>query len=220
MQIRGRGRSGPAAVLQVERRDLWAELNGKVPLTGSTRDVGVWGRQAPWVVTKWGTDNLTVESQLCLSTLRHSILSCLSLSVLVCLPAVWLSQACLKTKTDVVVTVAGSKIMDKIEMQFSKEVMANKEFVSEFKQSMATTLWLMKDRFGSGTICYYDSWFASVKTALALLKRGVYFCGPIKTCHWVRYTLPPAPSHVLPPHHPHRPHRPTTQAPLLTRAHL
>ena len=29
-----------------------AELNGKVPLTGSTRDGGVRGRQAPWVVTK------------------------------------------------------------------------------------------------------------------------------------------------------------------------
>ena len=40
------------AVLQVGRRDLWAELDGKVPLTGSTRDVGVRGRQAPWVVTK------------------------------------------------------------------------------------------------------------------------------------------------------------------------
>ena len=31
---------------------MWAELNGKVPLTGSTRDGGVRGRQAPWVVTK------------------------------------------------------------------------------------------------------------------------------------------------------------------------
>ena len=40
------------AVLQVGRRDLRAKLNGKVPLTGSTRDVGVRGRQAPWVVTK------------------------------------------------------------------------------------------------------------------------------------------------------------------------
>jgi hypothetical protein len=39
-------------VLQVGRRDLWAELNGKVPLVGSTRDIGVRGRQAPWVVTK------------------------------------------------------------------------------------------------------------------------------------------------------------------------
>jgi hypothetical protein len=40
------------AVLQIGGRDLRAELNGKVPLTGSTRDVGVRGRQAPWVVTK------------------------------------------------------------------------------------------------------------------------------------------------------------------------
>jgi hypothetical protein len=40
------------AVLQVGGRDLRAELNGKVPLTGSTRDGGVRGRQAPWVVTK------------------------------------------------------------------------------------------------------------------------------------------------------------------------
>ena len=40
------------AVLQVGRRDLRAELDGKVPLTGSARDLGVRGRQAPWVVTK------------------------------------------------------------------------------------------------------------------------------------------------------------------------
>jgi hypothetical protein len=39
-------------VLQVGRRDLRAELDGKVPLTGSARDLGVRGRQAPWVVTK------------------------------------------------------------------------------------------------------------------------------------------------------------------------
>ena len=41
----------------------------------------------------------------------------------------------------------------------------------------ATTLWLSEPWHGSGGIACGDSWFASLKTAVRLRQRGVFFIG-------------------------------------------
>ena len=64
-----------------------------------------------------------------------------------------------------------------------KEAMAAKEWLAEQGATTSTTFRLAKPWHGSGRIITGDSWFASVKTAVPLLKHGFYFLGPVKTAH-------------------------------------
>jgi hypothetical protein len=74
-------------------------------------------------------------------------------------------------------------ILIKLEIVEGKDPMSSKEFVAEFGPSTAMTLRLVKDLFGTGRTICADSAFASVKTATALLNRGLYFMGVVKTAH-------------------------------------
>ena len=58
-----------------------------------------------------------------------------------------------------------------------------KEFAGELGVTTATTLRMSKPWWGTGRIFVGDSWFASVKTAIEMKKRGCDFVGMVKTAH-------------------------------------
>ena len=76
-----------------------------------------------------------------------------------------------------------STVMLKIEIQKGKEAHKLEKYFVEYGHTTACTLRLCEEWFGTGRVIYGDSWFASVKTAKALLERGLYFMGDIKTAH-------------------------------------
>ena len=55
-----------------------------------------------------------------------------------------------------------------------------KEYHAEYGATTATTLRCCKAMFNTGRTIYGDSWFASYKTANALLQNGLYFVGNVK----------------------------------------
>ena len=70
-----------------------------------------------------------------------------------------------------------------IEIQESKEDMANKDFTDLFSKHTALVLRLTKMLHGKGHIVYGDSAFKSVETACAMLEHGTYYTGLLKTAH-------------------------------------
>ncbi|XP_050298561.1 piggyBac transposable element-derived protein 4-like [Anthonomus grandis grandis] len=74
-----------------------------------------------------------------------------------------------------------SGIMIGLEINEGKEAMQKKEWQRELGAGTATTLRLTRPWHGSGRIVVGDSWFASVKTAIELNKRGLNFLGIVKT---------------------------------------
>ena len=64
-----------------------------------------------------------------------------------------------------------------------KDVMQEKEHVSDYGATCATTLRLTESYHGTGRIVVADSWFGSVKTAIALKKSGLYSAMVVKTAH-------------------------------------
>lgn len=76
---------------------------------------------------------------------------------------------------------ATTGFMLRLELNEGKDVSAQLDFYSEFGATTATVLRLCERYKGSGRVVVGDSWFASVKTAVALHKWGLYFIGPIKT---------------------------------------
>eukprot|EP00117_Sycon_ciliatum_P037715 scpid101596/ scgid3763/ len=81
------------------------------------------------------------------------------------------------------VAYASTNIMLAIEINEGKDTMATKKWQKEFDAGTATTLRLTDTWHGSGRMVCGDSWFASVKTAVALMKHGLFFAGVVKTTH-------------------------------------
>ena len=76
---------------------------------------------------------------------------------------------------------ARSCIAVKLELNEGKETMREKEHVPKDGATCATTLHLRTDFHGTGRIA--DSWFGSVKTAIALKQSGLYSIMIVKTAH-------------------------------------
>lgn len=76
---------------------------------------------------------------------------------------------------------ADSNIMIRIELNEGKDLMSRKKWQAELGAGTATILRLTEPWHGTGRIIVADSWFASVKTALELEKRGLFFIGIVKT---------------------------------------
>lgn len=74
-----------------------------------------------------------------------------------------------------------TKVLLRLEIMEGKVPMSTKDFVQEYGASTAVALRLTKEYFGSGRTVIADSAFSSVKTAEALLQRGLHFIGCVKT---------------------------------------
>jgi hypothetical protein len=74
-----------------------------------------------------------------------------------------------------------SGIMLRLELCEGKEVMREKPFQSEFGAGTASLLRLTQPWWGSGRVVCADSAFASVRSAVQLHKKGLYFLGLVKT---------------------------------------
>ena len=61
--------------------------------------------------------------------------------------------------------------------------MSKKEFVKEYGATTATVLHLTDEYYGTGQIVVADSWFGLVKSAIALMKKGLYANMFVKTAH-------------------------------------
>ena len=72
-----------------------------------------------------------------------------------------------------------------LELYEGREIMSQKEWVKEYGATTATVLRLTQDLHSTGRIVVADSWFGSVKSAIALRKRGLYCNMLVKTAHKV-----------------------------------
>ena len=72
-----------------------------------------------------------------------------------------------------------------VEICKGKATHSKQKFFEKVEQphTTATTMRLVEDWFGTERAVYGDSWFASVKTAVALLRNGLHFVGDVKTNH-------------------------------------
>ena len=78
---------------------------------------------------------------------------------------------------------AVTKIVMNMELYEGKEYMKEKDHVKEYGATTATTIRLTAPYHGTGRRIIADSWFGSVKTAVALSKRGLYSIMLVKTAH-------------------------------------
>lgn len=74
-----------------------------------------------------------------------------------------------------------SGILLRMEICEGAAAMKFKPYAADWGATTACTLRLFEPWFGSGRVCAGDSWFASVKTARALLDNGLHFIGDVKT---------------------------------------
>ena len=78
---------------------------------------------------------------------------------------------------------ASSMVVIRMELYEGKDAMATKDHVQEYGATCATTLRLSESIKGTGRVVVGDSWFGSVKTAVALKKIGLYSILLVKTAH-------------------------------------
>ena len=78
---------------------------------------------------------------------------------------------------------AASKIVLHLELYEGRDIMSKKEYVQEYGATTATTFHLTESYHGSGRRVIADSWFGSVKCAVALMKRCLYSIMLVKTAH-------------------------------------
>lgn len=76
-----------------------------------------------------------------------------------------------------------SNIVLNMELYEGKEEMQLKEHVHKYGATCATTLRLTAPYYGTGRVVLADSWFGSVKTAIALKERGLFSVLLVKTAH-------------------------------------
>ena len=77
---------------------------------------------------------------------------------------------------------ADTKIILQLEIQEGASIMANKEYIAEYKLAgTAQLLCLTEPWNGSERVISADSTFASVTTAIACMKNGMHFTGLVKT---------------------------------------
>lgn len=76
-----------------------------------------------------------------------------------------------------------SGILLNAEIVEGAEIDEKKKYVDKWGKSTATTMRLVERWQGSSRILIGDSWFGSYKTAVALLKMGIFFVGNVKTAH-------------------------------------
>jgi hypothetical protein len=74
-------------------------------------------------------------------------------------------------------------ILVSIDIQEGKNVMDTKPFVASHGATTGCVLRLLEPYFNTKRVVFGDSWFASVKTLLALKFRDLFFVGVIKTAH-------------------------------------
>ena len=72
-----------------------------------------------------------------------------------------------------------------LELYEGREIISQKAWVKELRATTSTVLRLTKDLHSSGRIVIADSWFWSVKSAMALRKHGLYCNMLVKTDHKV-----------------------------------
>ena len=79
---------------------------------------------------------------------------------------------------------ADTKIILQLEIQESASIVANKEYIAEYKLAgTAQLLRLTKPWHGSGRAISAHSAFASVTTAIACRKKGMHFTGLSRQQH-------------------------------------
>ena len=78
---------------------------------------------------------------------------------------------------------ARANIVTTLELYEGRELMSEKEFLDEYGATTTTTLRLTAAYHGTGRIIVADSWFGSLKNAIALMKRGLYCNRLVKTAH-------------------------------------
>lgn len=76
-----------------------------------------------------------------------------------------------------------AQVMMQLELQETKQQMAQKKFLDVAKASTASVLRLVEPWFNTGRTIYGDSAFGSVATAVHLRQRGLHFFGMVKTAH-------------------------------------
>jgi hypothetical protein len=74
-------------------------------------------------------------------------------------------------------------VMMFLELQEGKDTMANLTHHTQLGATAACTLRIAESASINGRCLVGDSWFASVRTAVALMKVGVFFIGNVKTAH-------------------------------------
>ena len=67
-----------------------------------------------------------------------------------------------------------SNIVLNLKLYEGKDIMSQKQHVDEYGATTATVLRLTKLIYGTGRIIVADSWFGSVKSAMALQNVGLY----------------------------------------------
>ena len=77
-----------------------------------------------------------------------------------------------------------------MEIQESKEDMANKDFADRYAKHTTLVLRFTKMLHGKGHIVHGDSAFTSVETACAMLEHGTYYTGLLKTASRLSQELP------------------------------
>jgi hypothetical protein len=76
-----------------------------------------------------------------------------------------------------------SKIILLLELCEGEAIMKTKEYYPEYGATTGTTVRITKPWHGTGRTVIGDSWFASVKTLIALMWVGLFFIGIVKTAH-------------------------------------
>ena len=79
---------------------------------------------------------------------------------------------------------ASTNIVLEYDLVEGPDIDGEKEFSPYWGKSTGTTLRLTQPFAGTGRTIIGDSWFASVNTAVALYKMGLYFVGNVKTGHF------------------------------------
>ena len=80
-------------------------------------------------------------------------------------------------------TDAGTNIVLSMELYEAKDIMAHKEHVRPFRATTATVICLTQPCHSTRRRVIADSWFGSVKSAVELLKNGLYSIMLVKTAH-------------------------------------
>ena len=83
------------------------------------------------------------------------------------------------------IACAESGVIMQLEIAEGKDAERAKKYAAEFGHGTAVTLRLSQPWHRSGRAVVADSAFASVKTAVQMLKNGTHFIGMVKTAHSV-----------------------------------
>ena len=78
---------------------------------------------------------------------------------------------------------AWTNVVTHLELYEGRDITSKKEFVKEYGATTATVLCLVDEYCETGRIVITNSWFGSVKSAIVLMKKGLYANMLVKTAH-------------------------------------